>query len=125
MVHRLSYDVLHRLLFIGYSRRLFTPPPFTLSEFDPIGRLPERVYAKEELITYLTFIREKFHAAMQVFTAVHTTQRFINPYKNYSLTEMHLYNMRHVQHHTAQLNLLLRQQNIEVPKWVSQTNAVL
>lgn len=27
--------------------------------------------------------------------------------------------MRHVQHHTAQLNLLLRQEINDAPKWVS------
>jgi uncharacterized damage-inducible protein DinB len=31
-----------------------------------------------------------------------------------------LYNMRHVQHHTAQLNLLLRQRGIIPPNWVSE-----
>ena len=29
--------------------------------------------------------------------------------------------MRHIQHHTAQLNLLLRQEIDDAPGWVSQT----
>ena len=45
--------------------------------------------------------------------------RWINDYKNYSVFEILLYNMRHVQHHTAQLNLLLRQEINTAPKWVS------
>ncbi|MBP6569035.1 MAG: hypothetical protein KA270_17810, partial [Saprospiraceae bacterium] len=32
--------------------------------------------------------------------------------------EILLYNMRHVQHHTGQLNLLLRQNVHQSPKWV-------
>lgn len=32
-----------------------------------------------------------------------------------------LYNMRHVQHHAAQLNLLLRQATNDAPRWVAST----
>jgi uncharacterized damage-inducible protein DinB len=34
--------------------------------------------------------------------------------------ELSLYNMRHVQHHAAQLNLILRQTGIEPQRWVSR-----
>jgi uncharacterized damage-inducible protein DinB len=44
-----------------------------------------------------------------------------NEYRSYSVIELLLYNMRHVQHHTAQLNLLLRQGIGNAPRWVSQT----
>jgi hypothetical protein len=39
---------------------------------------------------------------------------------NYSVLEILFYNMRHVQHHVAQLNLLLRQAIDQAPDWVSQ-----
>ena len=39
---------------------------------------------------------------------------------NYSTLEILLYNMRHAQHHAAQLNLLLRQTINNVPDYVSQ-----
>jgi uncharacterized damage-inducible protein DinB len=38
----------------------------------------------------------------------------------FSTLEILLYNMRHVQHHAAQLNLLLRQEINKAPDWVSQ-----
>jgi uncharacterized damage-inducible protein DinB len=38
----------------------------------------------------------------------------------FSRAEMLLYNLRHVQHHAAQLNLLLRQQTGGAPGWVSE-----
>ena len=41
---------------------------------------------------------------------------------NYSVLEILLYNMRHVQHHVAQLNLLLRQDINDAPTWVTQTD---
>ena len=40
---------------------------------------------------------------------------------NYPVLEILLYNMRHVQHHAAQLNLLLRQELDDAPDWVSRT----
>jgi len=40
---------------------------------------------------------------------------------NYSMVEeILLYNMRHVQHHAAQLNQLLRQEIDQAPDWVFQ-----
>ena len=38
-----------------------------------------------------------------------------------SFLELLLYNMRHVQHHTAQLNMILRQEIDSAPGWVKQT----
>jgi uncharacterized damage-inducible protein DinB len=37
-----------------------------------------------------------------------------------SVVEILLYNMRHVQHHAAQLNLILRQTIDSAPGWVSK-----
>jgi uncharacterized damage-inducible protein DinB len=39
---------------------------------------------------------------------------------SYNVIEILLYNMRHVQHHAAQLNLLLRQVINDAPGWVYQ-----
>jgi len=41
-------------------------------------------------------------------------------YRAMSNGELLLYNMRHVQHHAAQLNMLLRQKTDSAPKWVSK-----
>jgi uncharacterized damage-inducible protein DinB len=34
--------------------------------------------------------------------------------------ELLLYDLRHLQHHTAQLNLLLRQRTNSAPRWVGR-----
>jgi uncharacterized damage-inducible protein DinB len=34
--------------------------------------------------------------------------------------ELLIYNMRHVQHHAAQLNMLLRERTNSAPNWVSK-----
>ena len=39
---------------------------------------------------------------------------------DYSVLEILLYNMRHVQYHAAQLNLLLRQGINNAPDWVAR-----
>ena len=42
------------------------------------------------------------------------------PYRGMSNGELLLYNMRHVQHHAAQLNMRLRQATDSAPDWVSK-----
>lgn len=99
----------------------FEPPsPFTFSEFDPTGIKPARPYTKEELLAYLTYGRQKAKLLISCLTAERLNDRWINDYKNYSLLEILLYNIRHIQHHSAQLNLLLRQTIDNAPAWVSQ-----
>jgi len=98
----------------------FKPPsPFTLSEFDSNGALPDRVYSKEELIVYLQYSRKKCYNLITEMTEETAISRWKNDYKDYSVLEILLYNMRHVQHHAAQLNLILRQEINDAPKWVS------
>ena len=41
---------------------------------------------------------------------------------DYSLLEISLINMRHVQHHIAQLNMMLRNEGHEPPKWEARVN---
>ncbi len=100
------------------------PHPFTRAEFE--DRLPERVYSKEELLDFLKSARERLRRQLQSNTAEDLlNRRFTSEYKDFSLFELLLYNMRHVQHHTAQLNLLLRQGINSAPDWVSATEEPL
>ncbi|MFV1975296.1 MAG: DinB family protein [Candidatus Scalindua sp.] len=101
------------------------PPPFTLSEFDPTGLLPERVYTKTELQTYLGHCRSKCRKTIQSLTDEKAHQRFMFGSVDLNFGELMLYNMRHVQHHAAQLNLILRQKLDAAPRWVKQTRTKL
>jgi hypothetical protein len=99
----------------------FAPPkPFTLSELDPTGTMPDRIYTKTEVLGYLEHCRQKGYRLIRELTTGRLSDRWINEYKNYSLLEILLYNMRHIQHHSAQLNLLLRQTINNAPGWVDQ-----
>ena len=96
------------------------PKPFTLSEFED-GQLPEREYDKTEVLAFLHHARYRLQDQLRNNSQEELlTKRFTSEYKDFSLFELLLYNMRHVQHHTAQLNLLLRQSGINPPDWVSR-----
>ena len=124
------YISYHCLFWLDYYLTLkpgeFSPSsPFTLSEFEPSGTMPDRTYSKEELLTYLEFSKKKCYDLVSGMTDEIASSRWINNFKNYSVYEILLYNMRHVQHHTAQLNLLLRQELNDAPKWVSEAQLVI
>jgi hypothetical protein len=99
----------------------FEPPkPFTFSEFDPAGKKPDRTYTKTELISYLKHCQQKANQLINELSVEKINDRWINDYKNYSMLEILLYNMRHIQHHSAQLNLILRQTINNSPTWVGR-----
>jgi uncharacterized damage-inducible protein DinB len=101
------------------------PSPFTLSEFEDQA-LPERVYTKAEVIGFLHHGRKRLQRQLQGSSIEDLLEkRFTSEYRNFSLFELLLYNIRHVQHHTAQLNLLIRQGGATPPDWVSRTKEKL
>ena len=117
------YISYHTLFWLDYysseSSEGFLPPqPFTLGELER-DVWPDRVYSKLELLTYLEFGRAKGRALIRGLTPEKQGQRFINAFKNFSLLELVIYNTRHLQHHAAQLNLLLRQRTNSTPGWAS------
>ena len=124
------YIVYHTLfyldLYLSDAQEGFAPPsPFTLSEMDPSGAMPDRVYTREELQTYLDHGRRKGRAAIAALTD--ETARVSRKFGSIEGTflERLLYNMRHVQHHAAQLNLILRQQIDSAPRWVAKAKIPL
>ena len=122
------YLVYHTLFWLDFylseSEQGFVPPaPFTLDELDPAGLLPERPYTKDELQRYLDHGREKCRAAIEALTdeRARALRRLSSGEVNGA--ELLLYNLRHVQHHAAQLNLLLRQTIDSAPAWVARTRS--
>jgi hypothetical protein len=98
----------------------FRPPePYGLEELDPSGVFPERIYSKQELTTYVEHCRSKLRRILSGLTDEGAAEIITHGKRSMSFEELLLYNMRHVQHHAAQLNLLLRQSGNSVPGWVS------
>lgn len=123
------YNAYHCLFFLDYYLTTepdnFSPPsPFSLSEFRS-QEMPERTYSKEELITYIHFCKSKCHDLIFNLTEDGLNKRWVNEWRDYSILEILIYNMRHVQHHAAQLNLLLRKGIDNSPQWVSRTKTKL
>ena len=119
------YVVYHTLFFTDFylsgSVEGFAPPePFTLDELDPAGVMPDRVYSKEEMLDYLRHCREKCRATVRGMTAERARALCVFRRFEMSFAELLLYNMRHVQHHAAQLNLILRQQTSSATRWVQK-----
>ena len=141
---KLFYNAYHCVVFLDYY--LTIPPngfsavlPFTITTPDhiPAGALddlvPDRIYNKEELLDYVKLCRDKCRKLVAGLTEERMDGRWIEEpdevgapaTMNYSVLEILLYNMRHVQHHAAQLNLLLRQIINNAPGWVSSANGDL
>ena len=120
------YTAYHCLFYLDYylstdPANFIPPEPFTLSELDPSGAMSDRVYTKSELLAYINHSRKKCYDLIASLNDELAAKRWIDSYHNFSMFEILIYNMRHVQHHAAQLNLFLRQGMVEVPQWVSQT----
>ncbi len=118
------YMAYHTLFFLdlylsGTLEGFAPPPPFTMDEIDPAGVMPERVYTKDELLAYLRHGRAKCHVTIQAMTDEQAAQPVVFPWLELSRAELLLDNLRHVQHHTAQLNLILRQVTDSAPRWVA------
>jgi len=82
--------------------------------------VPEPGYGKDELRGYLDHCRRKLDVVLAGMTDAWVADPCPFEYRAMSNGELLLYNMRHVQHHAAQLNMLLRQKTNSAPKWVSK-----
>jgi hypothetical protein len=120
------YVAFHALFFLdcylSESEQNFVPPaPFTLDELDPAGILPEGPYTKDELLKYLEHGRRKCRMVIEGLTEERALERCGFDWLDLSVAELLLYNMRHVQHHAAQLQLLLRQKTGSAPRWIRRS----
>jgi hypothetical protein len=119
------YLAYHTLFYVDFylsdSIEEFGPPaPFNRDELDPAGLLPAEPYSKEELMRYLDHGRGKCDAFFEALTEVKARQlSVIRPEQNLTVAERLLGTMRHVQHHAAQLNLILRQKTDSAPLWIT------
>lgn len=124
------YTAFHALFFLDLylspSDRGFAPPaPFTLDEMDERGLMPGRVYTRAELLEYLRHGREKCRTVIEGMTEERAAARSGFDWLPIPVAQVLLYNMRHVQHHAAQLNTLLSQAGVVAPRWVRKTGAPL
>jgi uncharacterized damage-inducible protein DinB len=116
------YRAYHALFWLdvylfGSEEGFLPPPPFALIEQDEPWQLPDRVYTKDELLGYLRDCRKKCHAAIDALTEENALRLCRFPWGEVPFVELLIFNLRHVQEHTAQLNLLLGQQGVTAPDY--------
>ena len=119
------YVAYHTLFWIDFylsgDEATFSPPePFGLTEFDPSGLMPERLYSKDELQMYLAHCRRKCRATIEALTDEQAGRLLRCPWGEMPFMELLLYNMRHVQEHGAQMRMYLGQQLGLEPGWIGR-----
>jgi hypothetical protein len=105
---------------IGTEEGFLPPEPFMLIEQDEFGPLPERAYAKVELQAYLADCRAKCQATIEALTDEQAQRRCQFGWGKLSFLELLIYNLRHVHGHGSQLNMLLGQNGISTPDYVTR-----
>lgn len=145
---RFFYSAYHCTVFLDYylsippknfqaqlSYTLINPDEIPAEAIDDV--LPDEIYNRQAVLHYLQNIREKAKTLIAALTEETLQANWIaDPAKanmdlasmdarNYSVLEILLHNMRHVQHHTAQMNAMLRQDINNAPDYVSHATDAL
>lgn len=124
---RFSQLAYHTLFFLDYYLTkepvgFSQPSHFSYSEFEEEPELV--IFSKSDLILYLENCRSKAKNFIFSLDETQLKKRWINESKtmDFSMLEILLYNLRHVQHHVGQLNLLLRETTQNAPEWIYRTD---
>ena len=141
---KIYYMTYHTVIFLDYYLSIpvagFTPSlPYTLGDPDklPVGAvddvIPDKHYTREEVRASISVAREKCRKLCMAEPSV-LSAKWIRPEEvdlhglcpglvvNYSVLEILFYNFRHVQHHVAQLNMLLRQKEGVAADWIAMVS---
>jgi hypothetical protein len=127
--HRFCQAAFHTLFYtdyyLGTSEGTFRQQPFhrdhaqvfrDYEEFE--DRPPQWLYDKPWIKSYLEHCRTKASQAIAAETADSLEGPSGFPRRKFSRAESHVYSIRHIQHHAAQLSLRLRlDAQVEIP-WV-------
>jgi len=112
-------------VYLGLDAESLRRQPFHLANPDLFGdyeqledREPVSLYTRPQIETYLDFCRRKARETLAAETAddLAAPARFAR--RDFSRAELHVYNIRHIQHHAAQLILRLRlDSDVDIP-WI-------
>jgi hypothetical protein len=140
--NKFFYLTYHTVIFLDYYLTVpvkkFQPAlPYTLIDANKLPAeaiddvMPNRLYSRQEVLDYLASIQEKCKSLITLSTEEKLMSRWIEDAEtamhglcpplvaNYTVLEILFYNFRHVQHHVAQLNFILRQEINKAADWVS------
>jgi len=129
---RFYYIAFHSTIFLDYY--LTIPPKdfnpmLSFTQKQPEERpkeaiddlIPDKIYTNQEIGDYLNKIRIKCKKLIDSLTDEKLKVRFTEGNEtddmDYPILEILLYNLRHTQHHAAQLNMLIRQDLDKHMEW--------
>jgi len=113
-------------LYLSSNEQGFRPPPFHREDSNWLGvnlSAPQKSvvasppYDKETLVAYLDACQSKARQAMESESDATLAGPSGFPWLGFSRLEAHLYNIRHVQHHTGQLSASLQRQIGKGVEW--------
>jgi len=123
------YMAYHALWFLHHDLtpvdKEFMPPAFDIRNYELEVKAPpyEDAYSKPDIRNYLEQARARWKAAIEGLGG--DSQRLRGCRRiNANATEVIIDQIRHIQHHTAQLNLLIRQTTDSAPGWIRRTKRV-
>lgn len=106
-------------LYLSPDEKAFKPRadlhPAGWSEYD--DEYPSRRFDKSEITRYLTICREKASEILAAETPASLEGPSGHSRLAFSRGELHIYNTRHIMHHTGQLSAVLRKLDRN-PRWV-------
>jgi hypothetical protein len=117
------YMAYHTLFILDWDLSVagakFVVPAFDVHKYEWNRQEPpyEHPYSQEDVGSYLNVCRDRMRTLV---TALRAGDRSLNGCHRIrtDADELVVYHIRHVQHHAAQLNLLLRQNVNDAPRWV-------
>jgi hypothetical protein len=117
----LCYHTLFWLdLYLTGAEEGFAPPEtFDLVEMES-GEVLPRTYSRQELLGYLEYCRKKCQDTIGTLSNEQAFRLCHFAWGELPFAELLLYNLRHVQEHSAQLHMFLGQQEGKSMQWVSQ-----
>jgi len=83
------------------------------------GEHPSKRFTKTELLEYARYCGDKAKRAFSEETAATLAGDCGFERRTMNRAELHIYNLRHVEHHTGQLSAVVRRAGGE-PKWISR-----
>lgn len=118
------YLAYHTLFFVDHdlhpADKPFRSPWFDTFEYELGDVAPpfEHVYAQEDLLAYLDRCSARVEQVLEAIRQGDPVQLRGGRRLDIPPLEVVLYELRHVQHHAAQMNALLRAEGVEPPRWV-------
>ncbi|HVX85124.1 MAG TPA: DinB family protein [Phycisphaerae bacterium] len=96
--------------------------PADFRDYEELEDRPQvLLYEKPFILAYIQHVRRKAHRTLPAESPETLAGASGFRRRNCSRAELHLYNIRHIQHHAAQLSLRLRlNHNLDIP-WISHT----